>query len=121
MVQYLIQSWYVLLMVLVTIGGCTSLVVFFINQPSEKKLAQLREWLLWAVVQAEKEWGGGTGQLKLLYVYDLFLIRFPLLARVISFTVFSDLVSQSLVHMRHLIQTNANIKTLIEGGGNNAH
>ncbi|MFR6482019.1 MAG: hypothetical protein ACLUPD_10785 [Anaerotignum faecicola] len=42
---------------------------------------KVKEWLLLAVTEAEKELGSGTGQLKLRYVYDLFLRRFPAVAK----------------------------------------
>lgn len=44
--------------------------------PSDKQLNKVREWLLYAVTKAEKELGGGTGQIKLRYVYDMFVARF---------------------------------------------
>ena len=39
-----------------------------------------KEWLLFAVTEAEKSLGGGTGELKLHVTYDAFIKRFPLLS-----------------------------------------
>ena len=55
--------------------------------PSDKQLSKVREWLLYAVTKAEKELGGGTGQIKLRYVYDMFVARFTWLARVTGFII----------------------------------
>lgn len=87
----------------------------FANLPTEEQIYKAREWLLWAVTVAEQELGGGTGQLKLRSVYDLFLQRFPALARVISFNDFSDLVDDALVDMREMLSKNEAVKAIVEG------
>ena len=56
--------------------------------PTNEQLKKVKEWLLWAVAEAEKELGSGTGQLKLRYVYDMFIVKFPSLAKIISFETF---------------------------------
>lgn len=91
------------------------LVFSFFKQPRESQLAQVREWLLWAVTEAERILGSGTGQLKLRFVYDLFIERFPWLARIISFEKFAELVDEVLVDMRDLIDSNDAVKALVEG------
>lgn len=72
-----------------------------------------REWLFWAVIQAEKELGSRTGQLKLRRVYEMFLIRFPKLAAFISFETFSKWVDIALEKMEHLIETNLRAEDFI--------
>lgn len=63
-------------------------------------------WLVWAVGQAEQEFGGGTGQLKLRSVYNVFVQRFPNLSLIISFKRFSDLVDDALNIMREMLKNN---------------
>ena len=43
----------------------------FVKLDKAQKIVNVKEWLKWAVVEAEKALGGGTGQLKLRWVYDL--------------------------------------------------
>jgi hypothetical protein len=74
----------------------------------------IREWLLMAVTEAEKELGDGTGQLKLRYVYDLFVTRFPWAAKVVSFSTFSALVDEALVEMREMLDKNAAVKMYVK-------
>ena len=62
---------------------------------------------------AEKELGGGTGKLKLRYVYDLFLTKFNWLAKVISFEQFSDLVDEALEEMKRLLESNNAVKEIV--------
>ena len=68
-----------------------------------------------AVTQAEKELGGGTGQIKLRYVYDMFVVKFPSLVKFISFETFSFMVDEALIKMRHLLQTNEKVEKYVEG------
>ena len=62
---------------------------------------------------AEKELGGGTGKLKLRYVYDLFLTKFNWLAKVITFEQFSDLVDEALEEMKRLLESNNAVKEIV--------
>lgn len=86
----------------------------FIETPTLQQLNQIKEWLLFAVAQAEKQFGGGTGQLKLRYVYDKFLTQFPQLAQHISFETFSMLVDEVLKRFKTILATNEYLQAYIE-------
>lgn len=90
-------------------------VVKFFTYSKDVQIAKAKEWLLWAVVEAEKHLGGGTGRLKLRYVYDLFIERFPFVAKVISFEKFSELVDNVLEDMEALLAGNTAVKNYVEG------
>lgn len=75
---------------------------------------KINEWLVQAVTKAEKELGGGTGQLKLRVVYDWFIEKFPVVAAIIPFKVFSAWVDYALTEMRYLINKNYDIKKYVE-------
>lgn len=68
-----------------------------------------KEWLLWAVTDAENFLGSGTGKLKLRYVYDKFCEKFPAVKYLLPFSVFSLWVDEALVLMRKEIEQNPNI------------
>lgn len=89
-------------------------IITFKNRSKEDQFTMINEWLLNAVTQAEKLFGSGTGQLKLSYVYDLFLQRFPQLKSIISFDTFSSLVDNSLDQLKTLIKENKNIEKYIK-------
>lgn len=110
---------YILLAILILAGlAAAGLgVACFLRLPSGEQLAKVREWLLWAVTAAEKELGDGTGKLKLRQVYDLFVVRFPWLAKAVSFDLFSDLVDDALDEMREMLQNNQAVKALVNGEG----
>ena len=86
--------------------------------PKDKHLASLREWLLWAVTEAERLLGGGTGELKLAMVYEKFLTTFPWLAKVVGFELFKQLVDEALEKMRVLIESNHNVSGHIANSAN---
>lgn len=90
-------------------------VYVFVKMPSDKQLNKVREWLLYAVTKAEKEMGGGTGQIKLRYVYDMFVARFAWLARVISFEAFSMMVDEALEKMKKMLESNKAMQELVNG------
>ena len=83
--------------------------------PTNEQLKKVKEWLLWAVAEAEKELGSGTGQLKLRYVYDMFIVKFPSLAKIISFETFSCMVDEVLDEFKKLLNKNDKMKKYIEG------
>ena len=86
----------------------------FIKLEKDKQLEIVKEWLLLAVVEAEKKLGGGTGQIKLRYVYDMFLELFKFLASMITFEQFSIMVDMALDKMRLMLSSNEKLKDYIE-------
>lgn len=88
-------------------------IYIFINKPTKEQISKIKEWLLYAVMEAEKELGGGTGQLKLKFVYDMFITRFPALSTMISFTTFNKLVEEVLEEFKEILETNESIKEYV--------
>lgn len=95
------------------VGAAAYALYYFMTLSKDKQIQMVKNWLLLAVVEAEKALGSGTGQLKLRYVYDLFITRFKYLSLVISFSQFSMLVDDALVLMREAISNNKQIENYI--------
>ena len=95
------------------IGIAIAALYYFMTLSKDKQLQMVKNWLLLAVVEAEKALGSGTGQLKLRYVYDLFITRFKYLSLVISFSQFSMLVDEALEIMRNMIANNKQVEQYI--------
>lgn len=100
--------------ILIALVGLT--IKEFIELGKEKQLEKVREWLLYACIMAEKKLGGGTGQVKLRYVYDLFVEKFSFLKLLVTFEQFSEMVDEALVKMREMLEKNPNVAMLV---GNN--
>ena len=72
-----------------------------------------KNWLVWAVTEAEATFGSNTGKLKLRYAYELAIARFPLMAKMIPFSLFSKFVDSALDVMRDMIENNKSIADAI--------
>lgn len=88
------------------------IIYMIVNQKSK-----IMEWLKWAVVEAEKALGTGTGQLKLRQVYDWFCQQFPFIAAILPFQVFSAWVDVALETLDKWLDSNINIVGYINGSG----
>lgn len=108
-INFLIENWQLIVIAIAVVAVAIYVVYAFFKMPKSAQVAKLQEWLLWAVAEAEKALGGGTGQLKLRYVYDMFVGRFPALARVISFEAFSILVDKALEKFNEILSSNKKV------------
>lgn len=117
--EFFLENWYIIFAGLAVLVMAGIFIVRYFKQPTSEQLAKVREWLLWAVTEAEKSLGGGTGKLKLRQVYDLFVVRFPWLAKAVPFGLFSNLVDDALEEMREMLKTNTEVKNYVEGVGTN--
>ena len=100
---------------LVILGGAIIFIANFIKAAKEKKIEMISEWLLLAVIQAEKELGNGTGQIKLRFVYDMFIAKFKYASMLITFSQFSLMVDNALDKMRQMLSDNNNLKAYVDG------
>jgi hypothetical protein len=88
--------------------------IWFLKLGKEQQIKIISEWLILAVIKAEKELGGGTGQVKLRYVYDLFIDKFKFVSMFITFQSFSLLVDGALVVMKEMVSNNNQVKEYID-------
>ena len=96
--------------VLCVIGLC---IYGLFRKGKERQIEIILEWLLLAVIKAEKELGSGTGQLKLRFVYDLFIDKFKIVSYFITFSQFSMLVDQALDIMKDMVSNNKKVEEYI--------
>lgn len=111
--EWFIENWYVIVAILAGIATLVGAVIAFFKLPVAAQKERIRQWLLWAVSLAEQKFGGGTGQLKLREVYDKFIVRFPVISKIISFQTFSNLVDEVLVEMKEMLNKNDSINNII--------
>lgn len=111
--DFLIENWYIIVAGIAALVAALVAVKHYWGLPTAQQIAAIKEWLLWAVTQAEADLGSGTGQLKLRYVYDMFVAQFPWAAKVISFELFSKMVDEALDKMREMLKTNPAVAALV--------
>ena len=116
-ITFICDYWYIVIAVVAVLTVSGILVYSFIKIPPNQQIAKMQEWLLYAVIAAERELGSGTGKIKLRMVYDMFLGRFPSLANIFSFEAFSGFIDTALDEMEHLLKNNSNLAQYI--GRNN--
>lgn len=116
---YLIENWFIVVGLL-AVGSVGAVAIYgFYGLPSAKQIETIKEWLLYACIEAETALGGGTGQLKLRYVYDLFITRFPSVAKVVPFAMFSLWVDAALEEMRMMLTQNKAIREVVKAVARN--
>ena len=98
-----------LIVIAVIVVVASILITLTIKQPKKVK-----EWLLYAVIEAERSLGSGTGPVKLRAVYDMFITKFPKLSIFVSFNTFSTWVDAALLYMDKLLTDNMYVKAIIE-------
>lgn len=111
--EWIIDNWVLIIVAVAVVAAAIFAVYSFFKMPTSKQIQKVKEWLLFAVSKAEKELGGGTGKLKLRYVYDMFVNRFPWLVKLIPFELFSQLVDEALDQMREMLKNNVAVYNFI--------
>lgn len=113
---FMYNYWFLIVAGIAVVSVVSIKVYNWLKKPNNEQLEQVRQWLIYAVAKAEKELGGGTGELKLRYVYNMFIAKFPAIALFISFETFAEMVNKALEELEGLIAENSNIKDLIIKG-----
>ena len=114
--EFIINHWAVLIGIVAVVAFAAIQIYKYIKLPTSEQIEKVQQWLLYAVIQAEKALGGGTGQVKLRYVYDMFVGRFPVVAKIISFETFSIMVDEALEKFREMLSSNKKIEAYVSEG-----
>ena len=113
--EWLINNWYLIVAAIAVVTAIVVAVKKFVGLPTEQQIESLKEWLKWAVTEAEKELGSGTGQLKLRRVYDLALAKFQWIERLVPFEEFSMWVDEALSWLNKQLESNKAITNMVKG------
>lgn len=115
---WIIDNWEIVTAFICVLMCIVENIYIFYKEPKSKRIENVREWVLWAVVEAEKKYKGGTGALKLHAVYNMACERFKWLPSVVTFDTFSQWVDEALIWMRVQLTSNENVKSYIEDKDN---
>ena len=118
--EWLIENWFLIAALLSCGAVGIWFVIRFLGMPTKKQKAKVKEWLIWACIEAERVLQSGTGQLKLREVWNLFCAvpAFTWVARVISFEVFSGWVSEALTEVKQMLISNKALAEYVYGEDN---
>lgn len=102
--EFLVNNWMLIIVAVAAISVISFAIYKFVKTPSAAQIQKVKEWLVYAVAEAEKYLGSGTGELKLRHVYDAFINKFPYLVAVISFEDFNLYVEEALNKFNEMLQ-----------------
>lgn len=108
--MFIKEYWFIIILVIAVISVVTINIYNWVKKPTSEQLHAIQEWLLFAVAKAEQELGSGTGQLKLRYVYNMFMEKFPAVAIFITFDDFSKMVDKALEKFEELLKSNERVQ-----------
>lgn len=111
----MISQWVSLILAIAVIAVAAFLLISIKRKPSSVDLTKIQQWLVWAVLEAEKTFGGKMGEIKLRYVYDLFVSKFPSFAKDIDFDSFRKMVDIALQKLNQLLSVNEKLQKYITG------
>lgn len=117
MLDFLMTNWQWIVGVIIIITAAIITLIKFDKKTRDEQIHQVKEWLLYAVMEAEKELGSGTGALKLRFVYDMFITKFPLLVALIPFSTFSSFVDEALDKFKKLLATTPELQAYVANQG----
>lgn len=109
------ENWYMILALASVLIVVIVAIANWMKLPTPTKIADVKQWLKYAVTEAEKKLQTGTGQLKLRFVYDMFLDRFPELKKYITFDVFSKWVDEALEWLNVQLDSNKSLRNYVYG------
>lgn len=117
MLDFLMTNWQWIAGVIIIMTAAIITLIKFDKKTKDEQIHQVKEWLLYAVMEAEKELGSGTGALKLRFVYDMFITKFPLLVALIPFSTFSSFVDEALDKFKKLLATTPELQAYVANQG----
>jgi hypothetical protein len=111
--DWIINNWYMIIVGIIALIVLGFGVYKFIKLPKVEKFRKIKEVLLYWVTLAEKEYGSGTGIIKLRFVYDKFTAKYRFISIFISFERFSKWVDDALDKMREVLEKNYAVYNIV--------
>lgn len=119
--NWILENWFLIVAFVACIACIVGVVIYYVGLPTEEQKEKIRQWLIYACIEAEKELQSGTGQLKLRNVWNK-LCNIPAFAPVlksISFGIFSDWVTDALIKAKEMLINNKTLANYVYGDNAN--
>jgi len=115
--NWIMENIHVVVVFVVIAATIISALLGFFKLPGDKQKAKIKEWLIWACIEAEKALQSGTGQLKLRDVWNRFcqVPAFSFIAKLISFDTFSLWVADALKEAKTMLMGNSSLAEYVYG------
>ena len=115
--KVIFENGAIIVSIVFTVAVAALAIYQFFLLPTDKQKEKVKEWLVWACIEAEKALQSGTGQAKLRRVYNAFIAvrAFSWLAKIISFDTFSAYVSEALAEAKKMIINSESLAVYVYG------
>ena len=115
--SWIADNWFLIVALLAFCGMAACAVIRFAGLPTKKQQEKIKEWLIWACIEVERELQSGTGQLKLREVWNKFCAvpAFTSIAKLITFDMFSGWVKNALLQAKEMLVKNSNLSSYVYG------
>lgn len=113
--KWLIENWYLIVIAIVVAVFVVDRVLSWVKTDQTTKIDNVKEWLKFAVLEAEKNLGQKTGAVKLRMVYDMAVNKFPWIVDLVTFDMFSLWVDEALDWMKDQLDKNKAINDYVNG------
>lgn len=119
--NWIVENWFLVVAFLACIAGIVGAVIYYVGLPTEEQKEKIRQWLIYACIEAEKELQSGTGQLKLRKVWNKLcnISAFAPVVKAISFDTFSEWVTDALRKAKEMLINNKTLATYVYGDNAN--
>lgn len=113
--NWFIENWSLIVGVVAAAAVIIIAAVGFFKLPVAAQKEKIKEWLLYAVTEAERIFGSGTGKLKLRATFEWFVEKFSWVSKIVSFETFSGWVDEALNQMKDMLDNNESIYAYVNG------
>lgn len=116
-VNLIVENWFLVVALATALGVSVWAVVSFAGLPTEKQKEKVKEWLIWACIEAERKLQSDTGQLKLREVWNMLCAVpiFTTVAKFISFNEFTEWVKDALRKAKEMLVNNKSLANYVYG------
>lgn len=115
--KWVLENWFLLVALAACMGVIVGALIRFVGLPTAMQREKIKQWLIWACIEAEKELQSGTGQAKLRKVWNKFCESpvFSVVAKFITFDEFSAYVKDALKRAKEMIINNKMLAGYVYG------
>lgn len=111
----LINDWYLYICILCVVVAVVATCERFTKLPKEEQIENIKHWLVWLCIEAERELQTGTGQAKLKRVYSVVCTTFTWVVKLITFEEFSKYTDDALLEAKTMIVNSPKLAEWIYG------
>lgn len=119
--NWIVENWFLVVAFVACIAGIAGAIIYYVGLPAEEQKKKIRQWLIYACIEAERELQSGTGQLKLRKVWNKLcnISAFASVVKSISFDTFSEWVTDALRKAKEMLINNKTLATYVYGDNAN--